>query len=332
MRIRKRLVVVVVGGVLAFATSAMAALVNGDMEGGFTGVYPDEVATGWTSYRAGTNTNFVSEFGATAGHPGDTGLAQKIKLVEIRDDRAAGIRQSISTTAGDALSFSAWAWCNIRDDGNYGVETSLRANWDGDTNPDSADMTNVIPRGGRDGIKTWYAGGPSNTGGNATGASVMLFLHGKGNNNKITGNTYIRWDDITLYHAHVPIAATIGGETASSLDVDVNPGDNAGNTDAEYAISIGGGAYALGSDWVQSDGSVAGSSVWQTDAAWGTETVTGLDPMTEYTFELMARYSSSITQPTTLGAGASGMTTPEPAAAVLALFGLGGLMLRRRRR
>jgi len=313
-------------GVLAIATSAMGALVNGDMEGGFTGDPGSSVANGWTTYRSGTNGNYLTYFDAAGDGNGHAGDAQKIKFTKIRDDRAGGIRQSIATTPGDALAFSGWAWCNFRWDGANGVQTSLRANWDGDTNPDSADMVRIAERSN---TKTWAGVGPSNTGGTATGSSVMLFLHAVGNDNNLE-NVYVRWDDITLYHAHVPDAPTIGGETASSLDMDVNPGENWAG--AEYAVKISGGSLS-GDNYVQADGSVGGSKAWQTDALWGNQTVVGLDAMTEYTFELIARYDSGThtSRETWLGDAGSGTTTPEPAALMLLGIGLPFVARRRRR-
>jgi len=318
--------IVGVMGLLIFATTAMGALINGDMES-FTGEYPSQVATGWTSYRSGTNTNYLTYFSETlTGYGHNDTNCQKIKFSQIRDDRAAGIYQAIPTTPGDALAFSGWAWCNIRYDGANGVQTSLRANWDGDTNPDSADMVKIITR---DTVENWYGGGPSNTGGNATGTSVMLFLHAVGNDNNIDV-VYVRWDDITVYHAHVPDAATLGGETASSLDFDVNPGDNWSG--AEYAVKISGGSLT-GDNWVQTDGTIGSTKAWQTDTVWGNQTVLGLDAMTEYTFELTARYDSGThtSTETWLGTAASASTTPEPTALALLALGLPWVVRRRRR-
>ena len=68
--------------------------------------------------------------------------------------------------------------------------------------------------------------------------------------------------------------------------MNVLPGCNWTNSSAQYAISIGGGAYTLGANWVQANGTVGTTAVWQTDATWATTTVTGLTTGTPYTFEV----------------------------------------------
>ena len=80
--------------------------------------------------------------------------------------------------------------------------------------------------------------------GNATSDSVTLFCDTVGVDSKI--DAYMRWDNMIAYRTHVPTAPTVDNVTINSLDVDVNVGDNLCNADAEYAISIGGGAYTLG--------------------------------------------------------------------------------------
>jgi len=164
-------------------------------------------------------------------------------------------------------------------------------------------------------------------GGNATATTINVFLHTRRYSSN--GNMLTYWDDVVGYHAYVPPAPSVSAVGDYSLDVDVNPGANASNPQAEFGITIGGGAYTLGTDWVQPDGTVGGSPAWQTDANWGIRTVTGLTAGTEYTFEVRARYSSSVTQETWSGPGASGMPIPEPATLLLAL-GLGLVAARRR--
>jgi len=118
----------------------------------------------------------------------------------------------------------------------------------------------------------------------------------------------------------------VGNPTATTLDLNVQPGCNSANAGVQYAITIGGGAYTLGSNWVLADGSVGTTPEWRTDAQWGTETITGLAANTTYTLQVKARYDSTITQETYLGTEA---TIPEPL--TVALFGLGTLVLIRRR-
>ena len=64
---------------------------------------------------------------------------------------------------------------------------------------------------------------------------------------------------------------------------------------------------AGGNGWVQADGSLGASAVWQTAAAWGTKTVTGPAENTNYTFTAKARNGASIEM--ALGPAGSGQTT-----------------------
>ena len=141
--------------------------------------------------------------------------------------------------------------------------------------------------------------------GNATDTSVTLFCDVAGNKSAaFDGETY--WDNVVSYHAYVPPAPTVSSASSTSLDIDVNEGCNLINGSSQFAITIDGGAYTEGTHWVQSDGSVSTSEVWQTNSTWGTEEVTGLTTSTTYTFKVKARYSSTYTEDTSLGSGANG--------------------------
>ena len=104
--------------------------------------------------------------------------------------------------------------------------------------------------------------------------------------------------------AAMPVAPVVGGPTAGSLTVAVGPGD--GNSDAT--------TYALGvinlDQYVQANGSVAASPVFQTAAAWGTVTVTGLNPGAPYLFAARAQNRAGLTTP--FGAAASVRTANAP--------------------
>jgi hypothetical protein len=57
---------------------------------------------------------------------------------------------------------------------------------------------------------------------------------------------------------------------------------------------------------------VGTAAAWQTDALWANKTVTGLTTGITYTFQVKARYSSSYTQETALGVGATGTPSGGP--------------------
>lgn len=87
--------------------------------------------------------------------------------------------------------------------------------------------------------------------------------------------------------AIVPNAPTVNNPAITTLDVtlDVN-GNNAVTTFAIQETSTG--------NYVQANGSLAASAVWQDNATWGTVTVTGLTRATEYTFQVKSRNTDNI--------------------------------------
>lgn len=109
---------------------------------------------------------------------------------------------------------------------------------------------------------------------------------------------------ITKYTlANTPAAPSVTSPTENTLDVSIGSGD--GNTTwTLYAIQIS--PSVGGNTWIQSDGSVGASAVYQTAAAWGVVTVQGLSSSTIYTFTVIARNGDNTD--TAAGPGGSGTT------------------------
>lgn len=300
-------------GVLAIASAAMAGDLASGMET-FDNGFTSGVANGWTKYLVGGSS---ATFANSNGNPSP---GQRMDYSKSRPTRYNGMYQTLGSNVGDAFTFAGQAYC--LDNGNNG-DCSIRVDFAGGTDVNAA--TKITNNSGAP-AKAWFQ--LPYVGTNATGTSATVFVDVRAYAPTKDLDTY--WDNIVAYRAHVPPAAAVGGETAISLDVDVDAGGNAGNANAQFAVVINGGSITDG--YVQADGSVGGAADWQTEALWDVTTVTGLDPLTEYTFEVMARYSSTISQATSrVGVTASGTTTPEPAA--LALLGLGlPLVVGRRRR
>ncbi|MFZ4402190.1 MAG: beta strand repeat-containing protein, partial [Bacteroidales bacterium] len=100
--------------------------------------------------------------------------------------------------------------------------------------------------------------------------------------------------------ANIPSAPTVNNATSNSLDVTVNVNSNPASTEfAIHETSTG--------NYVQIDGSLGASAYWQTSAAWGTKTVTGLTTNAPYTFEVKARNGAST--PTVFGSTTTLSTT-----------------------
>jgi hypothetical protein len=100
--------------------------------------------------------------------------------------------------------------------------------------------------------------------------------------------------------AATPNAPTVGNAGATTLDVTLAADANPAGT--EYAIH-----ETTTNQYVQANGSLGASAVYQTAAAWGTKTVTGLAGATSYTFEAIARNSAGIT--TAAGASSTASTS-----------------------
>ena len=107
--------------------------------------------------------------------------------------------------------------------------------------------------------------------------------------------------DVSFYTlANTPTAPTVGNPTTGSLDVTIGGSD--GNPDiTTYAIREAGGQF------VQANGTLGASAVFQLAATWGTTTVTSLNPGTLYTFTVQARNGALVTSG--FGPSASASTT-----------------------
>lgn len=101
--------------------------------------------------------------------------------------------------------------------------------------------------------------------------------------------------------ANIPSAVTIATPTSTSLNVSVNANGNPAST--EYAI------HETGGNFVQANGSLGVTAVWQTAATWGTKAVIGLSTATTYTFEIKARNGANVE--TVYSGSASGTTDAD---------------------
>ena len=247
------------------------------------------VASGWSSYSSGAASFVVDTLVYRSGPNG-----QRIQPPANGAGTSAGVRQSITAGVGDAVTFAAWAY---QDSPNRYEAARLGVRFDGVTTPPSS----WVSVGSR---QVWTELTVSGTVTAADGATVFLDVLRGG-----TGQYWSTFDDVRAYLAYVPPAPAIDSPTTTSLRVNVRPGANSTNIDAEYAISIGGSGFSLGTHWVQPDGSIGTTPAWQTDGAWGAMDVSGLATGTSYTFQVQARHSSAYPQQTVLGRGAEGTPT-----------------------
>ena len=98
--------------------------------------------------------------------------------------------------------------------------------------------------------------------------------------------------------ALVPGQPVVSNATTTTLDIAIN--DNSNPDATTFAILEAGGMY------VQANGTLGASAVFQTAATWGLVTANGLNQGTEYTFSVIARNGDSVN--TAASASASGTT------------------------
>ncbi len=110
--------------------------------------------------------------------------------------------------------------------------------------------------------------------------------------------------------ANIPPAPAVNTPTVSTLNVDVGLGSNPAYTEMAILCTT---ANPVDPNWaglyVGADGLPSATPVWQTEAAWGVVTVSGLQPATTYGFAVKARNLDLIE--TSLGTVASGTTLAE---------------------
>ncbi|MBP6427682.1 MAG: lamin tail domain-containing protein, partial [Bacteroidia bacterium] len=120
-----------------------------------------------------------------------------------------------------------------------------------------------------------------------------------------TGAGITNGSNATFYtFANVPSAPTVGNPSSATLDVSIT-GTDGNPSSTEYAIQeTGSGNY------VQANGSLGATDVWNSASVWGSKTVTGLTASTLYTFQVKARNGDLVetgfgltTSGTTSGAG-----------------------------
>ncbi|HMP77631.1 MAG TPA: fibronectin type III domain-containing protein, partial [Kiritimatiellia bacterium] len=104
--------------------------------------------------------------------------------------------------------------------------------------------------------------------------------------------------------ANTPSAPTVNNATVNSLDVTLNVNGNPAAT--TFAIEADTNNDSVYDGYVQANGSVSASAVWQTAATWGTRTVGGLSQGQTVAFRVKARNGANVE--TAFGGAASGTT------------------------
>jgi trimeric autotransporter adhesin len=165
------------------------------------------------------------------------------------------------------------------------------------------------------------ASGSSNTSftGTATGLSPNTTYNYRASGDN--GTVYNGSNTTFVTLANVPGAPVVGNATTTSLSVTLNATTQNSNPAAtQYAIQV-----TNTNQYVQANGTLGASAVWQTAATWGTIAVTGLTSNTQYTFQVKARNGATTPVETAFGPTASGTTltnvSPVLSAGTITTFG-----------
>lgn len=241
---------------------------------------------------------------------------------KVYDDPGAGPPTTLqTTTAADAIS---WPHTGLDANTQYAFQVaSTNGGGDSDKTANYTAWTLVEPVSGlnfSDVTATSVTVGPVNTPSNLTsGVSGLHFLNatlltssgwqqsttpwlsdGLSPNTQYTFNGKSRNGagvetipaTASIYTlAAVPTAPSVTSPGVHSLTVAIGAGDgNPGYT--TYAIRVS--PAVGGNTWVQADGTVGASAIYQTAAVWDTRVVTGLEEYTSYSFTCVARNSENV--------------------------------------
>ena len=238
-------------------------------------IIPNTLTATTTTCRVENNTsaNVTASAGATTATVTTTSPATAITT------NSATLAGNVTTTGGSAITGN----------GNVYALTSV-------------DATPTIGESGVTQLATASPNAGTGAFSNATGTVLAV-------NTQYSLNAYAinsagtSYGSVVFFYtlANTPNAPVVNNATSSSLNVTIGAGD--GNPAAtQYAIQVNAGNY------VQADGSVAATAVYQTSAVWGTKTVTGLTANTSYSFRVYARNGANVS--TTFGSATALSTAP----------------------
>ena len=118
--------------------------------------------------------------------------------------------------------------------------------------------------------------------------------------------------------ANIPGAPELSNVTSTTIDLNVGPNANPAYT--TFAILCITSDPVWDGKFVNASGDPGVSEEWQTDDQWGTITIQGLSPGTEYAFQVKARNEDLIE--TEFGPQSTETTLPEPSIPTLGEWGM----------
>lgn len=118
--------------------------------------------------------------------------------------------------------------------------------------------------------------------------------------------------------ANIPGAPELSNVTTTTIDLNVDP--NANPTYTTFAIVCATSDPVWDGKFVNASGDPGVSEEWQTDDQWGTITIQGLSPNTEYSFQVKARNGDNIE--TEFGPQSAETTLPGPSIPTVSEWGM----------
>ncbi len=258
---------------LTNGTSAVGLTCNDLSGGGTTYGYDNMKYNGTTT---GTKVSLLAAIGNPSNWSGDNTSTYLFSSIGNFTISVPTVAPTVTTQAASSINTTTAT-------GNGSITATGGANatnrgviWYAYSNTDKiigdAGVTNVSETGSY-GVATFTA--------SLTGLAVNTRYNARAHATNSAGTSYgSRVDFWTL--SNVPAAPTVNNATSTSLDVAINVNSNP--TGTEFAIQ-----ETSGNMYVQANGTLGASAVWQTNSNWGTKTVTGLTSATSYTFKVKAR-------------------------------------------
>ncbi|MFC1620993.1 DUF2341 domain-containing protein, partial [Candidatus Omnitrophota bacterium] len=104
-----------------------------------------------------------------------------------------------------------------------------------------------------------------------------------------TDTTWNTTEKLVYTACNVPSAPTVSATATNTLSVDVNVNGNPSATTFAIAVDDDGDGTSFNTtNYVQANGTISTSAVWQDDTTWGTKSVTGLSANKLYRFKVKA--------------------------------------------
>ncbi|MCX6715385.1 MAG: hypothetical protein NTX72_06275 [Candidatus Uhrbacteria bacterium] len=288
--------------------------VQASSDNGVTWTVPITSVTGAVGAGQSTGTGKTITWNAGTDYTSHELSTMKIQVRAKDKYQNQGSYVASSAFALDTRAAAVSAQVNLQAQPNAGDTTALLGGSFTEINPNTNDFYVAID-GGAYGTSTAGTVNTASPANQATAVGSTLSGHDYISNVKIIhtddfGNVTSNENTLpsTLFKyvkPYTPLAPTLSSPLTTQLNVVVNPNASEAS-DVEYAIN-----ETSTGKFVQANGTLGASAVWQTTAVWGTKIVTGLSsPVANYIFKVKSR------NPNDAGHAASSESAYSPTAQI----------------